>query len=156
MSVGKLRGPPKSKVSTLEGPEMSVMKTLNSTLERLVCAVSDMKQKESIVSCTKLSESLTNHDPSFSVSIDERIPVEDLIVLNGFLNENHVQVLKGDGCNTNVVSHEFFSRNKEQFSWKKCDMRVSHSKKGSVENSSEVILGAIHLSESIPTSLIGL
>ncbi len=58
------------------------------------------------------------------------------------LNENHVQVLNDDGCYTNVVSHDFCSRNKEHFSWKKCNMRVSHSKKGSVENSSELILGA--------------
>ncbi len=46
MSVGNLKGPPESKVSTLDGPEMSVMKTVNSALERLVCTISDMKQKE--------------------------------------------------------------------------------------------------------------
>ena len=79
---------------------------------------------------------------SYSEASSCELPIEDLLVLRGSLGGKKVRVLKDDGCNTNVVSHEFFKKNRKFFKWKKCDAEVNHSKLGSVENASEVILGA--------------
>ena len=68
--------------------------------------------------------------------------MDDSIVLEGSLDERKVRVLKDDGYNTNVVSQEFFEKNCNYFTWKRCKVEVIHSQKGSVEKSSKVILGA--------------
>ena len=86
----------------------------------------------------KTRHSVENED----IIIDKNVPIDDLILLNGSLGGIRVKVLKDDGCNTNVVSQEFFRRNRKNFNWKGCNVEVSHSHKGSVENSSQVILGA--------------
>ena len=70
------------------------------------------------------------------------VPLEDLFVLDGSLEGKRVKVLKDDGCNTNVVSHEFFQKNRKFFRWKSCNVEVKHSKSGSLENSTQVIQGA--------------
>ena len=90
-------------------------------------------------------ESVSDEDRSIyaeksSVSRDTEsstisVPLKDLIVLEGSLEGKRVQVLKDDGCNTNVVSHDFFERNQGHFKWDVCDVEVRHSKADSVENS---------------------
>jgi hypothetical protein len=52
------------------------------------------------------------------------------------------RVLKDDGCNTDVMSYEFFKRYKKLLRWKSCEVEVRHSKSGLSENSSTVVLGA--------------
>lgn len=37
----------------------------------------------------------------------DEVPVEDLLLMEGETNRERVQVLKDDGCNTNVVSCDF-------------------------------------------------
>jgi len=45
-----------------------------------------------------------------NLSMNGSVTVNDLIVLDGSLEGKRVRVLKDDGCNTNVVSHEFFKK----------------------------------------------
>ena len=45
-----------------------------------------------------------------SISIDEPITMEELVVHDGSLNGNGVKVLNGNGCNTNVMSHQIPAR----------------------------------------------
>ncbi len=82
------------------------------------------------------------------------MPIDDRIVLDGLIDRKKIRALKGNGCNTNVASQAFSERNRKHFDWKKCKVEVSHSQKGSVENSPNAILGATSQSESIGTSLI--
>ncbi len=53
---------------------------------------------------------MANAERSEKASIDEHIPMEDLLVLEGSLDGHRVRKLKDDGCKGNVVSHEFFER----------------------------------------------
>lgn len=68
--------------------------------------------------------------------------MKDLIRLDGQLNGKILRVRKDDGCNTNVVSHEFFFKNHWRFNWKRRNVEFRHSKLGSVESSPEIILEA--------------
>ncbi len=135
-------GPPKVNVSTPAGPDLSAMKTLDDKLGRLVNAVKDMRREVKEVSCPNVETNTTLREKGENISIDDPIPMDVLMVLNGKLEGRRVKVLKDDGCNTNVVSKEFFKRNRKYFNVKKCNVEVSHSQKGSVENSSQAIIGA--------------
>lgn len=44
------------------------------------------------------------------VEAEDAVPVENLIILDGKLEGRPFQVLKDDGCNTNVLSKDFFNR----------------------------------------------
>ena len=85
---------------------------------------------------------MANAERSEKGSIDGLTPMEDLLVLEGSLDGHRFRILKDDGCNTNVASHQFFRVNCEKFNWEKCNVEFSHSKKGSTENASKVVLGA--------------
>lgn len=135
-------GPPKSKVSTPVGPELSAIKNLEEKLERMKGVLDDMKNEVRRFSYPNFQSNTTCRNGSNDIPIDEPIPMDDLIVLEGFLDGKRVRVLKDDGCNTNVVSREFFNKNRKNFKWKNCNVEVSHSQKGSVENSSKSIIGA--------------
>ena len=74
--------------------------------------------------------------------VNDRVPMSELLLLDGFLDEKRVRVLKDDGCNTNVMSYEFFKKNKNILRWENCKVEVRHSKSGSIENSSIIVLGA--------------
>ena len=76
------------------------------------------------------------------MKFNDRVPQSELLVLDGLLERKSVRVLKDDGCNTNVMSYEFFNKNKKLLRWKSCEVEVRHSKSGSSENSSNVVLGA--------------
>ena len=123
------------------GPENSAIETIQKTLEQLKSAVEDIKKHSESEGCPNVEANTTTPQVCNKVAIDDPIPVEDLIVLDGLLEGKKVSVLKDDGCNTNVVSRDFFEKNRGLFKWKECDVEVRHSKSGSVENSSEVILG---------------
>ena len=64
-------------------------------------------------------------------------------MLNGSLENRAVRVLKDDGCNTNIMSYEFFNKNKMILKWRNCQVEIRHSKSGSKENSSIVVIGAV-------------
>ena len=81
-----------------------------------------------------------------NIHMEECIPVERLIVLNGTLNGVKVQVLKDDGCNTNVVGIDFLRSQKEK-------VIIEHSQKGMKENSSQILLnGTLRLGAHTYTS----
>lgn len=58
---------------------------------------------------------------------NDELVFEDLIVLDGELSGKKVRVLKDDGCNTNVVSQEFFQKNQSRFHVAKVNVDVMHS-----------------------------
>ncbi len=138
----KTDGSTKKKDDTPAGPELSVVKTLGEQLEQLVSDVKNLKQKLNETSHTNFEFNTTYRGRSKGIPIEETIPTDDLIVLDGSLDGKGVGVLKDDGCNTNVVSQEFSERNCKDFDWKNCKVEVSHSQKESVENSSKAILEA--------------
>lgn len=73
---------------------------------------------------------------------EECVPIAELIVLEGLLNSIPVRILKDDGCNTNVVSKSFLSENRGMFEIKQAATSLSHSKRGSTEVASEVVMNA--------------
>ena len=77
-----------------------------------------------------------------SSETDVTIPVEDLIVVEGTLNGESARILKDDGCNTNVVSRDFYADHSHLFEVRESPIVVSHSRKGTTEHSSRVIMNA--------------
>ena len=77
-----------------------------------------------------------------SIPIDEPIPIDPLLVFRGEINGIPVKILKDDGCNTNVVGIEFLKKPKtrELFKIQKEKIEVSHSRRGSTEEATEVII----------------
>lgn len=57
-------------------------------------------------------ESKTLSEPSYenNDSESEEVPFDELIVVKGFMEGEKVRVLKDDGCNTNIISNEFFQK----------------------------------------------
>ena len=84
----------------------------------------------------------TVSDNTWDDSQDINIPMEDLIVVTGLLEGISVTILKDDGCNTNIVSIEFFEANMHSFKWIPCKTKVNHSNKESNETATKLILGA--------------
>ena len=72
----------------------------------------------------------------------EDVPCDELIVVEGFMEGEKVRVLKDDGCNTNIISSEFFLKNIGLLKWKQCDIEVQHSSKESSEFATRIVLGA--------------
>ena len=118
------------------------MRNVEKALSRLQSEVNRLRLDVKKASDINASSSSPACYEIENTSIDESIPMEDLLVLDGTLNGIRVKVLKDDGCNTNVVSHEFFEKNFDRFDSGKCDVEVAHSKKESTEHSSEMIIGA--------------
>ncbi len=131
-------GPPKNKDDTPAGPELSAVKTLGEKLEQLESDVENLKQKLNETLHTNLEFNTAYRGRSEGIPIEGPIPIDRLIILDGLLHGKRVRVLKDDGCNTNVISQEFFERNRKEYNWKNCIVEVSNSQKGS----SEAILGA--------------
>eukprot|EP00171_Calliarthron_tuberculosum_P016982 IDg16982t1 len=74
--------------------------------------------------------------------IDETVPVDRLIVFEGLFEGKEVSVLKDDGCNTNIVSREFARRYYDSFRVNKVDTIVTHSKRGSTEKATDIVMDA--------------
>ena len=80
----------------------------------------------------------------------EDVPFDELIVVEGFMQGVKVIVLKDDGCNTNIISNEFFQKNIDLLKWKVCDIEVKHSNKESNEVATRIVLGAtLHIGDHI-------
>ena len=105
----------------------SVVKKLQNVVSDLV---TNKEKKSSDVTISTNSQCIHKSDP---------IPVDDLFVLKGKLNGLDVQVLKDDGCNTNLVSKKFVEKNRNCFNIKKKKIPIHHSKKGSDEMACEYI-----------------
>lgn len=84
---------------------------------------------------------------------DGLIPVAPLIVLDGSLNGIRVQVLKDDGCNTNIVSERLVKMYRKKFKIVNRKVVIQHSKSDSNENSSQVIVnGTLKIGDHLYTS----
>jgi len=116
-----------------------VKETVEKTLEHMKSALDDICEQMRKFKCPSVAEVKTFDE---NISMNSSVVVKDLLVLDGTLDMKRVRVLKDDGCNTNVVSHEFFQKNKSCFKWKHCNVEVRHSEADSVEKSSQVVLGA--------------
>ena len=81
------------------------MKTLETSLEQMKQALNDIRLEVKKGCCPNVESNTTVREPREDIPIDEPIPMEDLIVLDGSLDGKGVRVLKDDGCNTNFVSH---------------------------------------------------
>ena len=68
------------------------------------------------------------------------VPLEPLLVLRGRLNGVSVRVLKDDGCNTNVISSRIVDLNRQNFRVIRKNVVVKHSKDGTNEQSSQIVL----------------
>lgn len=75
-----------------------------------------------------------------NIPSDDPIPVEPLLVLNGTLNSLPVQLLKDDGCNTNIVSKRLVNRNRYFFRLAKKSCVIQHSKEYANEITTDMIL----------------
>ena len=75
-------------------------------------------------------------------TVNDGVSLSELLVLSGTLEKKTVRVLKDEGCNTNFMSYEFFKKNKKLLKWKSCNVEVGHSRSGSSEISSAVVLEA--------------
>lgn len=53
-----------------------------------------------------------------------------------------VRILKDDGCNTNIVSTEFFEKNRYMFDVADANITISHSEKNTVETATKIIKAA--------------
>lgn len=73
---------------------------------------------------------------------DGIIPVEDLIIFEGEMHGQVVEILKDDGRNTNVVSKDCARRNAHLFQLEEADLIITHSKRNSEEKSGQVIVQA--------------
>ena len=107
--------------------------------------------------CGKTTERMKATELNYIHQEDElqegTVPIESLILLRGIINDRYVQILKDDGCNTNVISHEFYKKNKELFKVVKRNIEVRHSEDKTVEQASEVILeGTIRIGTHVYTS----
>ena len=74
--------------------------------------------------------------------IDETLPIERLIVIEALLNDIPVRALKDDGCNTNVISRDFFELHAELFDVVEKKVQVSHSNKESTEVATKIVVQA--------------
>lgn len=58
------------------------------------------------------------------------------------LNGTELTVLKDDGCNTNVLSHEFVEKNRSRLNIINSNTSINHSNKETHEFATEVVLDA--------------
>lgn len=70
------------------------------------------------------------------------LPTAELFVLRGLIKGHQVRALKDDGCNTNIISVEFFERNRHLFKTEDATVHISHSEKNTVETASKIIRDA--------------
>ncbi len=118
------------------------MRAISKAIQNLKKAVGTVGLELERVCPLQIESNMANAERSEKASFDEPIPMEDLLVLEGSLDGHKIRILKDDGCNTNVVPHEFSQANREKFNWEKCNVEVSHSMKDSIENDSSVLLAA--------------
>eukprot|EP00171_Calliarthron_tuberculosum_P008045 IDg8045t1 len=81
---------------------------------------------------------------------DEQVllPLSELMTIRVLIAGQQVTVLKDDGCNTNVISSEFYQRNKHLLTVDVTETCISHSKRGAVEISKHLVKNAtLHLSQ---------
>ena len=86
--------------------------TVGKTLEHMKSVLDDIREQMRKLKCPSVAEVKTFDE---NISMNSSVVVKDLLVLDGTLDMKRVRLLKDDGCNTNVVSHEFSQKNKSCF-----------------------------------------
>ena len=66
--------------------------------------------------------------------------MDPLFVFEGYFNGVPVDVLKDDGCNTNILSRTIVNRFKKCFDLKWSNMELSFAKKGFMEKTTHIIV----------------
>lgn len=93
-----------------------------------------------------MSPSYTNTSPETliwketSCINDPEPPLFELIKFKGLFAGRELVVLKDDGCNTNVVSKEFYKRNASYLNTRKSRMLISRSEKSNTVKVNMIIL----------------
>ena len=137
---------------TQDGPESRVLKSLLSEIRHLRSELNSLKCGELSVSAERPeSNTMLSHEDY--IPTDGSIPVEPLIVLNGWRHGRAVKVLKDDGCNTNVVSTQFLRNNRKLFKIAKVRSCLNHSQRDTSEEFEELIIsGTFKLVTHVYTS----
>lgn len=66
-------------------------------------------------------------------------PISTLTLLKGTIIEQDVEILKDDGCHTNVISLDFINKQRDNLDVMKFIIAIFHSDKFTEENVSEVV-----------------
>lgn len=66
-------------------------------------------------------------------------PISPLTVLQGILGGEEVNILKDDGCNTNVISRDFANKHRANLDIRECKLSISHSNKFMDEEANEIV-----------------
>lgn len=74
-------------------------------------------------------------------NVHPEVPICTLIVFDGTFNGVPVQILKEDGCHTNIIYTDFVRQLKGRCTLKSSAVTVDHSRDGSPENLSQIIMG---------------
>lgn len=75
----------------------------------------------------------------FNVDDESPVLVHPFIVMNSYMKNVAVQILKDDRCNKNIVSSNLFRKNRNYFQVKINTMRIQKSRNGCNEETSFVI-----------------
>lgn len=90
--------------------------------------------------CSERDDNLLVKEKHIANLLD--ISVENLLVLRGIVNGHEASVLKDDGCNTNIMSHEFLRKYRHLLEVRDANISISHSKKGADEEPKYVVVNA--------------
>lgn len=91
---------------------------------------------------TRVCHARSQRDSLDYTATDGSLPVDCLIVLRGCLEGIKADVLKDDGCSTNVISRDFALRHANVLDIRDSEMTITHSKRGSEEKSLQIAVGA--------------
>lgn len=72
--------------------------------------------------------------------IEEFLPFEKIIFLDGELQDQKFDVLDDDGCNKIVVSKAFLNHHRDLFDLRECEISVTHYEKEYLEQSTRLSL----------------
>lgn len=87
------------------------MSFLDEYLKKITDEVSRLKRKVTFLSdSNEINPRVSDHHDR---TLTNEVIVEDLFLMEGEQNLKRVQVLKDEGCNTNMVSYYFFQNHCE-------------------------------------------
>ena len=66
--------------------------------------------------------------------------MEDLIVVEGWVNNRRVNIFEDYDCNANTNSSDIFSRVRHNLKWERFDMTAENSNKSLIESSENIVL----------------
>ena len=83
------------------------------------------------------------HTPNSTLDFQkETLPTSPLIILRGTVKGQTVDILKDDGCNTNVMSSSFIKKHGHLLTLKKDNLSITHSENKTTETATQLVLDA--------------